>query len=348
MFKNIYKNAYHNIKPDGDYMDKINKAIEKKKNRNIFYYVLRPVIPVFSAIFLFGIMVIPVLAREIPAVYCIIEEYSPALLDYIIPEEQSSTCNGIKMQVEAINVKDNTAEVIVSFSDEEGYDYINGKLDLYDSYRLYSYKTESNIGGCRFLEYNELEDKAYFKVDLTADESFDTNRITFKASKLLTHCSSEKKDIDLSNMISDPATKTVELNGIGGGEEQDTIWEYIFSHKRNIQVLDLTENEESLLNELTITGIAYTDGILRLQTCRGNFSNADRHLQPFLMKGDGTEIHESYSLDWQETIKGEKVLFTEFWFVIDEAELGDSHMYGIFHIIDDCIKGDWKVTFQIK
>lgn len=76
--------------------------------------------------------------------------------------------------------KGNEAEVIVSFTDEEDFDYINGEVDMYDSYGLYSYTAESNIGGCSFLEYDEKEDKAYFKIDVQCDYSSFEDKVRFE------------------------------------------------------------------------------------------------------------------------------------------------------------------------
>lgn len=348
MFKDTYKKAYDKINPEADYLEKINASIEEKRYGKRSGRGFQIAVAALSLLLLSSAAATPVLAKEIPFLYNMIQKYAPSLADSIVTEELSSSSKGIKMQVEAVDVKDNTAEVLLSFTDEEGYNYIQGKVDMYDSYGLYSYTAESNIGGCYFLEYNQEQDKAYFKVDLSSDNAFSKDKVTFEVGELLTNCSAEKRDIDLNNLISNPKIKEVEANGWAGDENWDEVKDFLKNDGEVVRVLDCGEVTDSLIHELTITGVAYTDGILRLQTCGGNLDDADRNLQPFLVKPDGTEVHENYSVMWQEKINGETILFDEFWFVVDEEELADSSMYGIFHISDGKIQGSWEVTFAIE
>jgi len=53
------------------------------------------------------------------------------------------------------------------------------------------------------------------------------------------------------------------------------------------------------------------------------------------------------SLSWQEEINGERISFDEHWFLVDEKELEELQMYGIFYITDGSVKGDWEVTFRL-
>lgn len=61
----------------------------------------------------------PVCAANSPAFHKIVEYLSPALADKLVPIEESSTSQGITMQVEAIHLEGNEAEIIVSFRDAE-------------------------------------------------------------------------------------------------------------------------------------------------------------------------------------------------------------------------------------
>lgn len=240
------------------------------------------------------------------------------------------------------------ANIVISFSDEEGYDFIHGKVDLYDSYNLSSYDADSIIGGCSFLEYDEQEDKAYFNIDVTSEQPFDKEKLIFQVGQLLTNCGSEQKEIDLSNLIENPATKTVECNGYSWNSELSRLPSYLNPENESIPILDLSEIDKSMLHDLTITGTAYTDGILRIQTCRGILSDADRHLEMYLINSDGNQQCEDFSVGWQEEMNGELVWFSESWFLVDAEQLANSHMYGIYHTTDNQIVGDWKVTFRVE
>lgn len=167
-FEYSYKKSYEHIFPNPDYLGKIIAKIEERqrKKKDILILMMRQVAVVCGVMLLLSVTVLPVAARNFPQVYNIIDKYAPALADFVLPVQTSDTSNGITMQVEAIDIKDNTAEIIVSFSDAGGSDkdLIKGSIDLYDSYYLQSYGASYEAGGCEFLEYDELEDKAYFKI----------------------------------------------------------------------------------------------------------------------------------------------------------------------------------------
>lgn len=352
MFKDEYKNAYINIVPKENYMDIIVKEFEKRKQKPVFFTIMRQVAATVIIMCLFSMAVLPVTARTIPAVYRILEKYAPSLSEFILPDEVKCSSNGIIMQVEAIDVKENDAEIIVSFSDEEGFDYINGKVDMNDSYRLSGYGAESNIGGYSFLEYDAEEDKAYFKVCVSSSDEFNHSMLTFRVYELLTKYSKEEKEIPLEDIVKNPKFKKVELRGISGIDMENNLQGYIEKEADSpfeyCNVLDSGEADESMVNELTVMGTAYVDGILRLQVCGGNCSNADRHLRPFLVDKDGNKRDEDCSVGWHEEVDGEKLYFSEHWFEVGEEELNEYKLCGIFYIADGSVRGKWKVSFRVK
>lgn len=352
MFKDEYKNAYNGIVPKENYMDIIIKEYNKRKHKPAFYTAIRPVVATAVIICLFSMAVLPVTARTIPAVYRILEKYAPSLSEFILPDEVKCSSNGIIMQVEAIDVKENDAEIIVSFSDEEGFDYINGKVDMNDSYELTGYGAVSNIGGCSFLEYDAEEDKAYFKVCVSSPDEYSHAMLTFRVNELLTQCSKEEEDISLENIIKNPKFKKVELRGRSGMDMESFLQGYIENEAGSpfeyCNVPDLGEADESMVNELTVMGTAYVDGFLRLQVCGGNFSNADRHLRPFLVDKDGNKRDADCSVSWHEEVNGESISFSECWFKVGEEELNEYKLCGIFYISDGSMKGRWKVSFRVE
>ncbi|MDO4326743.1 MAG: hypothetical protein Q4E24_12045 [bacterium] len=357
MFKERYKKAYEKISPDAEYRKKIQERAERTRRRYRWYSwvepLMKPAAALCLAVCLLGVAVLPVMAKTLPAVYEVVERYAPALSDFILPMEVKCSSNGIIMQVEAVSVEDKNAEIVVSFSDETGYDWIHGKIDLYDSYTLKSFGAENIVSGCQFLEYREEEDKAYFKIDMMAADSFRRDKLQFQVSKLLTRCSQEERQIDLSGVVQNPKTKSVELRGVGGMREQ-TAFASAFDGtsengaRRKCLVMDLGEPDAALMQELTVMGLGYTDGFLRLQVCGGIVSEADRHLQAFLTDSEGNERHEDLSVGWQEDVDGEWLSFTEHWFVVEEEELQNCSLSGIFYNKDGCMEGNWNVTFRVE
>lgn len=358
MFQEAYKKAYDSKVPDRNLLLKIKEMQEAqtvhrgkgKSVRKVTGAVLYPVAAVLAVALLLGAVSTPVLAREFPFVYRIVEKYAPSMAEYVLPQELSSTSAGIRMQVEAIQVEEKKAEVLVSFTDEPGFDYIHGEVDLYDSYRLVCYSGESNVGGCSFLEYDEAEDKAYFKLDLSSWDTFDKEKCRFQVGMLLTNCVEEVQVVDLAELDRAPTWKMVSLNGAGGtkngviekylGKSEEEFW------RSGARVMQGTYDETNA-DKLEITAIGYADGILRVQNCRGAFSQADRHMGLILVDADGNERVSDYSVDWQEELAGENVSFNEQWFVVSEEELEQLQLVENRFITDGCIEGDWEVIFSL-
>lgn len=355
MFREEYRKAYDKINIDQTKLQELLIWTEQEPSGSGWkvFYLIRPIAVTILSLCFFGMMALPALAKQIPAVYQVLQQYAPALTEYILPEKVSATSEDITLQAEAINIKGNKAEVILSFKDAEGSqrDQINGKVDLYDSYRIYNYGETWVAGGCSFLEYDEAEDKAYFKIDITSDHVFNKDKVKLAVTQLLTHCIEEERAISLDDMIEDPKEKIREYNG-GGGILQDRSLIPFFvngvgSSSRTMRVMDETGWDESLSEALTVTGVAYDEGILRVQQCRGNFSEADRHIQLYLKDKEGNERIPDYSVGWKEEINGEEVLFDESWFMISEEELKQYELYGMFYITDGSVKGNWEVTINL-
>ena len=359
-FKIKYQNAYEQIRPRADYLEKLYAGYEKgqRNRREMFWKIMRPAAAVCVCIPVLLMTLLSVAAKSVPAVYDIVARYAPALADFVLPVSVSDTSRGITMQVEAVNVEDKTtelsAELIVSFSDAEGSDTdrIKGKADLYESYHLESYGASYSVGGCRFLAYDEMEDKAFFKIDLTTDGRYENGRIKLCVSSLLTDVRKEQQDIPLDDILEDPRTKPVSLNGFGGREDREAVAQYIGSFDEDSPlpdglVMDIVKPDESMLETLTVTGVGYSDGLLRIQSCRGTFRDVDRHIRPYLVDESGEERHEDYSLMWHEEVNGETICFDEHWFLLEESELEKVRVYGIFYVTAGNVDGNWEVVCEI-
>lgn len=353
-FKKAYKEAYDRVAPDDGCLRRLMEERGRRERHSAFKAVVKPAAAAFAALCLLTVATLPVMAEKIPAVYAVVEKYAPALADYVLPVKMSSTSQGIRMQVEAINVEDKTAEILVSFSDEdESADLIKGRVDLYDSYSLDSYDSVSDVGGCSFLEYDEAEGKAYFKIDVATFDRFDRTKLRFSVRQILTNYVSETRRISLGGTVKEPAMKEVLLSG-GGGMPDTELYEKYFgteddgSGRKTVRVLDLEKVDASMAETLTVTGLGYEDGILRVQICQGNFADADRHALFFIKDENGEERFPDLSVSWQEETEAGTLLLNEVWFCVEESMLEEQELYGEFYIVDGSVKGDWNVTFRIK
>lgn len=319
------------------------------------WYILRPAAVTVLSFCLVLMLALPVAAKQVPGVYRVVEKYAPALANFVLPRQIASTGHGITMQVEAIDIRGNEADIIISFSDEADSpnDLINGSVDLYDSYRLYNYSAKWQAGGCSFLEYDPGEDKAYFKITTTASTDFDGEKVGFGVTKLLTEYRREIRLVGFEPWVEAPLEKTVSVNGGGGKEGRGRLYFLAGGNTdpsplREYRVMDLGPLSEEMKESLKVTGVAYDEGVLRVQQCRGNFADADRHIRLFLKDENGAERTCDGSVMWQEEIDGQKVLLEEAWFVVTEEELEQLELWGEYWIADGCIRGDWEVIFEME
>ena len=115
-----------------------------------------------------------------------------------------------------------------------------------------------------------------------------------------------------------------------------------------VPVLKHEEGTEFFADALTVTGVAYQDGILRVQICRGDLTEADRYMIPVLVNQTGEEWHENYSWGWQERVDGTPYTFEEFWFFVEEEELSVSELKGDVCVKDGAIRGNWNIAFPME
>lgn len=356
MFGSRYKEAYDAIAPSQELVENlIGRAksgnIKNKRNR----FVLKAAIAAAAVVCL--VTAVPVCAAQVPVFYRIVEYLSPALADQLVPIEESCTSQGITMQVEAIHLEGNEAEIIISMRDADGstHDLVHGEMDLYDSYGLSDYVSDSVIGGCHFLTYDAQEDKAYFQVTVQSDHAYHAEKLKFRAGAVLCDKSEETRDVDLSGTVYDAKTKLVTLRGSGGLMTQEQLPDSLRTVPATSEdpaprtnVIDGIAAADCAADDFTVTGIAYQDGVLRVQICMGDNWKSDRHVQLFLRDSDGNERHSDRSVSWDEEVGDARYVFYEYYYIGDIGELSDYAMYGIFYSAGTLIEGDWNVTFRLQ
>lgn len=353
MFRKEYKKAYDKIRPNQEQVDKLlEKAGEQRgqTSRNRSWKPAAAAIVCFICIW----SAIPVCAANIPAFYKVIESISPEIADLFVPVEKSSSSQGVVMQVEAVNLDGKQAEIIVSFRDEEGFDHINGRVDPFDSYGLDSSTGSSQIAGCSFIRYDPGEDKAYFMISVETEGTFGRDKLTFYVRSLLCGITKEEKDIDLSAAKSKKDIKNVIVNGCGGTGDITKYTEILRGEgvegdpRKTFRVLNTEQGEAPDADGFTVTGVTYQDEILRVQICMGDNTEADRHVQPFLIDRSGAERYEDYSVSWDEQIGDRDLTYYEYYFFGPFDRLEDYSMYGIFHNSGEMIEGEWNVSFRLE
>ncbi|MBQ8821138.1 MAG: hypothetical protein IJZ82_00675 [Lachnospiraceae bacterium] len=353
-FKDAYKSAYDTLTPDEDKVKQLKGSCLEKKHTGAWHRC-RPAVAVCGILLMLTLTSNSALAGIGNFAYEKISELAPGLADYILPVKLADTKQGITMQVEAMQVEGNTGELVVSFADEEGSgkDLISGKVDLYDSYHLKSYGSDSNIGGCSFIEYDEETDKVYFKITVSTEDEFDKGRLKFSVRQLLLENRDSEAWLDSIGVLMNPPLKECTLNGKGGSAQVlESITDYFYKTEESFplfvsKVMDIAVLGEDLKDTIQVTGVGYTDGILRVQICRGTLEDAVRHAEIYMVDEEGNYRHHDYMVSWHEELDGENITFDEQWFMISEDELENLQLYAVMHETDGSLKGNWQVTVNL-
>lgn len=356
MFEERYQKAYSTITPSRELVsDTISKAGAGSRGAVKNRFAVRASLTAAAAV-LCLVMAVPVCAAHIPVFYKIVEYISPALADQLVPIEKSSTSQGITMQVEAINLEGNEAEIILSLQDAAGstQDLVRGQMDLFDSYRLSDYTNDSIVGGCQFLTYDVADDKAYFQVNVQSDKVYQGDKLQFSAHSILCDKRQEERDVDLSGTVDSAETKLVTLSGSGGFLPDEMLPDFLMDRSGagegipDAHVLDMMRIADCAADDFTLTGIAYMDGVLRVQICMGDNWSSDRNVELYLKNAAGEERYPDHSVSWHETVGDTSYQVYEFWYIEDIDDITAYSMYGIFHDAGELIRGDWNVTFRVQ
>lgn len=360
MFEERYQKAYRTVMPSQELIsDTISRARSGSRPTMKNRFAMRTSLTAAAAV-LCLVMAVPVCAAHIPVFYKIVEYISPALADRLIPIEESSTSQGITMRVEAINLEGNEAKIIISLQDAAGstQDLVHGEMDLYDSYGLSDYTNDSIVGGCHFLTYDEADDKAYFQVMVQSDSVYRGDKLRFSAHSILCDKRQETRDVDLSGVVYAADTKQAVLSGSGGPLSEEMLPDSLKNlpatpedPRPKTNVLDMLDIEDCAADDFTLTGIAYMDGVLRVQICMGDNWSSDRHVQLFLKNAAGEERYSDHSVSWHEEVGDTSYQVYEFWYIEDIEDIediADYSMYGIFHSAGELVRGDWNITFRVQ
>ena len=117
-------------------------------------------------------------------------------------------------------------------------------------------------------------------------------------------------------------------------------------------VLNCTPLSKIENDEIAVTGVAYMDGVLRIQLCKpddilGYFSES-AYIDRYNKEGEQILPNSEAILIWYEKVDGKLMEFTEEYFVLSEEEIEEIPL--VVKIIDK--KGyfgsTWDVEFEVK
>lgn len=295
---------------------------------------------------LFFVVAVPTAAATVPAFYDALYLVSPSTAQFFKPVQLSCNDNNIRMEIIAMSVNENVAEIYISMQDLEG-GRINENIDLFDSYQINTPFSSTNH--CTFLEYDSDTNTATFLVTI---EQWDAkkivgDKITFSVGKFLSN--KERfdgviEDVDFKSEPLSVKTQMVNARGLSGDlfnncqEESENKFEVLLPEKVICEPVQGAK----------ITGIGYVDEKFHVQVYYEDIGGTDNHGFISLMDKNTNEIVEcdgSISFfDGEAKGSYQDYIFTS----VNEDILDDYSLYGEFIMADNLVEGNWSVTFPLE
>ena len=360
MFKEEYKKAYDEIKvADG----KVTEILKQAKCRNLPKQQntmwKNVVATMLLAITLIVGINIPAFAQEIERVSRIL---NTGAVDYtyykslqrenpewtqnaFVPNHAIVKKDGIIMKVELVTFYRKKVEAIISFANDEGSNWIHKDGDY--NYNNISVKIGDSIPSypnIKFIKYDSEKEKIYY--------SYTANRSTKQIPESETICievhgffegKSWEESIDLSNVASNANTRSVTLYNSNVNETLVSLKNYEYPYKAS--VLNITPLSEIKTDQVTVTGQAYSDGILRIQTCQPD--NGVYNMN-YVFAYIHTPLEKAEQLIWYEKIDGQLMLFIEDYYTISEESLNSLPMVMKFNEKKGAWNTTWSVAFEVE
>jgi len=301
-------------------------------------------LPVIAAaiLLLMTLTVSGLATANVGAVYDALYAVFPGIAQKLRPVQMACVDNGIELTVISADVEGDTARVLLGLRDLEG-DRVDETCDLYDSYGIHL--PSDLVGTCSFSHFDEESRTAVFLVEITRGDgkNIKGDKLTFTLSEFLSGSTEHYGfvDLDLSQAEMSPETRPLmdeEIRGGGGSADFDpnTITEVLSERK---ELLSPIEN-------VTVTGMGYVDGLLHVQIHYANRMENDGHGYISLKDEKGREHFCLGSISfWDETGKGS---CDELVFDISPEELKNLKPFGHFKSADSLHRGNWEITFPLN
>jgi len=290
----------------------------------------------------------PALAAAVPGFCDALYTVSPAAAQYLRPIQPSCEDQGIRMEIAAVNIHADTAEIYVAMQDLTG-DRLDETTDLFDSYTIST--PFSTTGHCKTMGYDAETKTVYFLVTLEQwdDKDITGDKLTFRVRQLLSGKQTFEGVLDgisLTDAASNPRTQKFYLRGIG---DHDLAVQYKNDPDRTpFTALEPVGTLANPVPGVTITGMGYVAGALQIQVHYADILRTDNHGSLCLQdRHTGELIGSDYSFSfWDEQKSGsyEEYVFSN----VSPEDLENYVLYGEFTTAAPAIEGDWRITFPLE
>lgn len=291
---------------------------------------------------------LPVLAGTFPTIYELMYLVSPAVAQFYQPVQLSDEHDGIRMEVVAAYIHEETAEIYITLQDLEG-DRLDETTDLYDSYSIHM--PYSAIGNCRKVGYDPESGILTYLITVTQENGrkIAGEKLTFSVGGFLGQKQEYEKieiPIDLTQ-VTEEAYQYVDTPARGGTMTSHSELAAIMSETYPVLVPQPADPDFSI-EGVKFTGIGYVEGKLHIQYAVDNALNNDNYGFFFLQNEAGEMLQEAGSVSFYEGSGKKRIDYRDSVFLIPQEELQDYRLYGDFVISEGFHEGNWQVTFPIK
>lgn len=354
MFKDDYKMIMQSIAPTQSLIAEVTAQAERIENTRR-KLSRRYRIPAVIAAVLVSVSVLaatPALAARYEPTYNIMYAISPKLAQYFKLVQLSCESNGIEMTVLSSYVHDDTAEIYVAMRDLEG-DRIDETVDFFDSERI-NIPFDSS-GNCQREGYDEETRTATFKVTVRTmnGEKITNDKITFSVGQFLSHKHYDENvriPYNFKNTHDAVATQEVYVSGraVSDIELFGTNADFPDYFKA---IVPGEPYENFPVNGIDLTGVAYIDGELHVQTAVTDNLKNDNHCSIYLRDENGNVVYPIDSVSFNDSdgiVVDGRVDYDENVFDVPKSEIGSYTLWGDFVTCDTLTKGNWSVTYRIE
>ena len=195
---------------------------------------------------------------------------SPATAQYFTPVQRGCVSNGIRMEVVACYIHDDTAELYVALQDLEG-DRVDETTDLFDSYTIRRpYDTKAT---CSLVHYDASAGTAVFRIQITqwGGHPIEGSKITFQVREFLSH-KTIYEDVEIPLSLSNLGqVQTQTADNITGGSGAASLDDAV-------SVLCPGAAMEGFpVKGIDLTAVGYVNGQLHVQTAVRDALQNDNH-----------------------------------------------------------------------
>ena len=273
---------------------------------------------------------------------------SPAVAQFYQPVQLSDEYDGIRMEVVAANIHEETAEIYITLQDLEG-DRLDETTDLYDSYSIHM--PYSAIGNCRKVGYDPESGIVTYLITVTQENGrkIEGEKLTFSVGGYLGQKQEYEKieiPIDLTQ-VTEESYQYVDTPARGGTLTGCSGLTAIMSETYPV-LIPQPADPDFPIEGVKLTGIGYVEGKLHIQYAVENALNNDNHGFFFLQNEAGETLEEVGSVSFYEGSGKKRIDYRDSVFLIPQEELQDYRLYGDFVISEGFHEGNWQVTFPIK